>query len=29
VFTFIAVVGNLLQDVAYTVLDPRIDYGDR
>jgi peptide/nickel transport system permease protein len=25
----IAVVGNLLQDVAYTVLDPRIDYGDR
>jgi peptide/nickel transport system permease protein len=28
-FTFIAVVGNLLQDVAYTVLDPRIDYGDR
>lgn len=23
------VVGNLLQDIAYTVLDPRIDYGDR
>jgi len=22
-------VGNLLQDLAYTVLDPRIDYGDR
>jgi peptide/nickel transport system permease protein len=22
-------VGNLLQDIAYTVLDPRIDYGDR
>ena len=21
--------GNLLQDIAYTVLDPRIDYGDR
>ncbi|WP_158059453.1 ABC transporter permease [Halorussus halophilus] len=26
---FIAVIGNLLQDIAYTVLDPRIDYGDR
>lgn len=26
---FVAVVGNLLQDIAYTVLDPRIDYGDR
>jgi peptide/nickel transport system permease protein len=26
---FIAVVGNLLQDLAYTVLDPRISYGDR
>jgi peptide/nickel transport system permease protein len=26
---FIAIVGNLLQDIAYTVLDPRIDYGDR
>jgi peptide/nickel transport system permease protein len=26
---FIFVVGNLLQDIAYTVLDPRIDYGDR
>jgi len=26
---FIAVVGNLLQDIAYTVVDPRIDYGDR
>ena len=25
----ISVVGNLLQDVAYTLLDPRIDYGDR
>jgi peptide/nickel transport system permease protein len=29
VFIFIAVVGNLLQDIVYTVLDPRIDYGDR
>lgn len=26
---FIAVIGNLLQDIAYTVVDPRIDYGDR
>jgi peptide/nickel transport system permease protein len=26
---FIAIIGNLLQDIAYTVLDPRIDYGDR
>lgn len=26
---FVAVIGNLLQDIAYTVLDPRIDYGDR
>jgi peptide/nickel transport system permease protein len=22
-------IGNLLQDISYTVLDPRIDYGDR
>ena len=29
VFTFIAIVGNLLQDISYTILDPRIDYGDR
>ena len=29
IFTFVSVVGNLVQDVAYTVLDPRIDYGDR
>ncbi|MFB6108734.1 MAG: ABC transporter permease [Haloplanus sp.] len=29
IFTFVAVIGNLLQDIAYTVLDPRIDYGDR
>lgn len=27
--TFIAVGGTLVQDIAYTVLDPRIDYGDR
>jgi len=26
---FIAIVGNLAQDLAYVVLDPRIDYGDR
>lgn len=26
---FIAVIGNLLQDLAYVALDPRIDYGDR
>jgi peptide/nickel transport system permease protein len=26
---FVAVIGNLLQDLAYVVLDPRIDYGDR
>jgi peptide/nickel transport system permease protein len=25
----VAVIGNLLQDLAYVVLDPRIDYGDR
>jgi peptide/nickel transport system permease protein len=29
IFTFVAILGNLLQDIAYTVLDPRIDYGDR
>jgi len=29
VFTFVAVVGNLLQDLVYTVLDPRISYEDR
>lgn len=28
-FTFIAVVGNLIEDVAFTVLDPRISYDDR
>ncbi|QDX41518.1 ABC transporter permease [Salarchaeum sp. JOR-1] len=26
---FIAIVGNLLQDIAYTIVDPRIDFGDR
>ena len=26
---FIAVMGNLFQDIAYTILDPRIDFGDR
>ena len=27
--TFIAILGNLAQDIAYVILDPRIDYGDR
>jgi peptide/nickel transport system permease protein len=27
--TFLVIVGNLIEDVLYTVLDPRIDYGDR
>ena len=26
---FLAVIGNLIQDIVYTVLDPRIGYGDR
>lgn len=26
---FVAVIGNLLQDITYTILDPRIDFGDR
>ncbi|MFB6132148.1 MAG: ABC transporter permease [Halanaeroarchaeum sp.] len=26
---FLAIFGNLLQDLAYVVFDPRIDYGDR
>jgi peptide/nickel transport system permease protein len=26
---FVAIVGNLAQDIAYVLLDPRIDYGDR
>lgn len=29
VFTFIAVVGNLLEDIVFTILDPRISYDDR
>jgi peptide/nickel transport system permease protein len=29
VFTFIAVLGNLLEDLVFTVLDPRISYEDR
>lgn len=28
-FTFVATIGTLLQDIAYTVLDPRIDFDDR
>lgn len=27
--TFIAIVGNLIEDIMYAVLDPRIDYGDK
>lgn len=27
--TFIAIIGNLAQDIAYVILDPRIDYEDR
>lgn len=27
--TIVVIFGNLIQDIAYTVLDPRIDYGDR
>ncbi|USZ75553.1 ABC transporter permease [Halorussus vallis] len=26
---FVAVIGNLLQDITYTILDPRISFGDR
>ncbi|WP_049926240.1 ABC transporter permease [Halopiger goleimassiliensis] len=29
VFTFIAVVGNLLEDLVFTIMDPRISYDDR
>jgi len=29
VFTFVAVLGNLLEDIVFTVLDPRISYDDR
>jgi len=28
-FTFIAVIGNLLEDLVFTVLDPRISFDDR
>jgi len=28
-FTFVAVLGNVLEDVVFTLLDPRIDYEDR
>lgn len=28
-FTFIAVVGNLLEDIVFTIMDPRISYDDR
>jgi len=28
-FTFVAVVGNLIEDLVFTVLDPRISYDDR
>jgi peptide/nickel transport system permease protein len=27
--TFLIIFGNLIEDVLYTVLDPRVDYGDR
>jgi peptide/nickel transport system permease protein len=26
---FLTIIGNLMEDLAYVVLDPRIDYGDR
>lgn len=29
IFVFVGVIGNLLQDLAYQVIDPRIDFGDR
>ena len=28
-FTFLAVIGNLIEDLVFTVLDPRISYDDR
>ncbi|ERH11643.1 MAG: ABC-type dipeptide/oligopeptide/nickel transport system, permease component [halophilic archaeon J07HB67] len=28
-FTFVATIGNLIQDIVYTVLDPRIDFSER
>lgn len=27
--TFLAIIGNLIEDIMYAILDPRIDYGDR
>lgn len=27
--TFLAIFGNLVEDIMYAILDPRIDYGDR
>ncbi len=29
VFTFIAVVGNLIEDIVFAIMDPRISYDDR
>lgn len=29
IFTIIGVVGNLIEDIVFTIMDPRIDYGDR
>lgn len=29
IFTFIGVVGNLIEDIVFTILDPRISYDDR
>jgi len=29
VFTFLAVIGNLVEDLVFTVLDPRISFDDR
>jgi len=28
-FTFIAVIGNLIEDIVFTLMDPRISYDDR
>lgn len=28
-FTFVAVIGNLIEDLVFTILDPRISYDDR
>jgi peptide/nickel transport system permease protein len=29
VFTFIGVIGNLVEDLVFTIVDPRISYDDR